>query len=204
MFLFLLQNAMERIRERQNLELILVDNQDNVNDFLRRNMSVEEPPPPVVRRRPKGRSSRKNLSFITEFARASDSGSTRSSDSEGSDGEINHYKLTACDKNRFSSPPVFQNLDKDPYQESFFRSLSSDVSAGASDDNVTRSSSYDSLSKLCFLSSSYSFGESPDFSNPCSSTVLKNSSEVNPAVMAEIEEFEKFSAKKLEKLKHHK
>lgn len=160
--------------------------------------------PPVIRKRHQSKESRNTLLSIEEKSMEESDGrisiSSRSSDS--SENKFVRSKLTCFDEKRSGTPPpVFENLNKDLHPLSILRTLSTDSHNW--NDNISRSCSSDNLSKtstpLSLSSSNFSVN-SAKHSTPNSSH--NNQSEINSSVLASIEDFEKFSAKMLEKNKN--
>ena len=192
-----MQSAFDKLQERQDLALILSDQQENI-DILTKTSAVE---PQHVRRRHKSNPARKGLSSIDEVKRGSDA--STSSDSGSDEHKISRSKLTAFGEKRSGSPPVFDDLTKEVHPLTILRSLSSDVNF-KDYGNIQRSySSDDGLSKnpTSLSSSLFSLGSSTEFLQSSSSNHRRNKSEIDPSVIAGIEDFEKFSAKMLEKVK---
>ena len=191
-----LQNALEKIRERQELELLLTEQQEGLEIFLKfgKNGNATR-----IRKRHQSKGSQKTLSSIDEMiVDETDSSSSTSSKSSGPEGKVLRSKLTFFDGKRSGSPPtVLDNLNKDLHPISILRTLSSD--SPYSYDNFSRSYSFDNVSKPLSLSSSISSANSKKESTTSASRANKN--EVDPSVMASIEDFELFSAKMLQKLK---
>ena len=180
---------------------MVAEQQENL-DILKRNPVSSSGELPVVRTRHKSHPVRKRLSSINEIKHFSES--SVSSDS-GSDDNKLRSKLTPFYQKRSGSPPVFDDLSKEVHPLTILRSLSTDVNFG--DYNLPRSySSDESLSKnpTSLSSSLYSLGSSTEFlqqSSSSSTNRRRSKDEVDPSVIAGIEDFEKFSAKMLEKSK---
>jgi len=163
-----MQNALEKIQERQDLALIVAEQQESL-EILRKSPGNSVSEYKHVRRRHKSNPIRKELSSINEIKHSSES--CLSSDSGSDENKLLRTKLTPFHQKRSGTPPVFDDLSKEVHPLTILRSLSSDIHLGEC--NIPRCySSEESLSRnaTSLSSSLYSLGSSTEFLQQSSSS----------------------------------
>nr|CAB3261417.1 uncharacterized protein LOC100176971 [Phallusia mammillata] len=181
------QNTIEKVRERQELELLLTEQQENLAIMRRHEQNGQ---PAIVNRRRHIPNSRDMMTSIDELSSISDCCSSASSDSINESKEV--FRTMSTPRNlRSNRPETFKAISIDSTTSNEFGNIQ-DISRSSDQHSVV--SQYGSFSSIDEPIVSSSLASST------SSLSHQASNKVDPMIMADIEMFEKFSTMHLQKL----